>query len=206
MDSRNDALALAHVQFQGLRKGHLRTLQSVLAFKGFAVAMHPAIGHRLCISRVITSRLQHKQLCPSIILSQSCSAHFGFRAPCIHQVISAAKACSSHGRRSSLGRSQWRRSENARSRADAAVADIGQESSSSSGSQGSLGAYSSSEDSSPVSFEMCRIPGDGSCLFRALAQGQHQLQRGQQLCQVLIYHTFVIQHGRCRPLGTPSRC
>ena len=63
------------------------------------------------------------------------------------------------------------------------MVDIGQGSSSSSGSEGSLGAYSSSEDNSPVSFEMCRIPGDGSCLFRALAQGQHQLQRGQRLRQ-----------------------
>ena len=61
------------------------------------------------------------------------------------------------------------------------MVDIGHEGSSSSGSKGSLGAYSSSEDSSPVSFEMCRIPGDGSCLFRALAQGQHQLQTGQRL-------------------------
>ena len=168
--------------------------------------MHPAIGHHSCNSKVITSRLQHRLLCPSITLSRSCSAHLGYRAPCIHQDTSAAKACSSHGRRKSLGRSQRGRCEHARARAGAAVVDIGQGSSSSSGSEGSLGAYSSSEENSPVSFEMCRIPGDGSCLFRALAQGQHQLQRGQPLCQTDRHHTFMNLDGRCCPFSIFSRC
>ena len=30
-----------------------------------------------------------------------------------------------------------------------------------------------------MQFEICRIPGDGSCLFRALAQGVHQLETGE---------------------------
>ncbi len=37
-----------------------------------------------------------------------------------------------------------------------------------------------SKDHSPVQFEVCRVPGDGSCLFRALAQGLHQLETGEQ--------------------------
>ncbi len=32
-----------------------------------------------------------------------------------------------------------------------------------------------------MQFEICRIPGDGSCLFRALAQGTHQLETGTML-------------------------
>ena len=30
-----------------------------------------------------------------------------------------------------------------------------------------------------MQFEICRIPGDGSCLFRAVAQGVHQLETGE---------------------------
>ena len=37
-----------------------------------------------------------------------------------------------------------------------------------------------SEDHSAVQFDICRIPGDGSCLFRALAQGLHQLETGEE--------------------------
>ena len=36
-----------------------------------------------------------------------------------------------------------------------------------------------SREQSAVQFEICRIPGDGSCLFRALAQGVHQLETGE---------------------------
>ena len=146
--------------------------------------------HHFCLSRSITSRLQLKQLCPSITLSQSCYAHLGLRAPCPHQDTSAAKACSLHSRLSTLGCSQ-QRGRSARDRADAAAVSIGQDSCSSSAGEGSLGAYSSSDDCSPVSFEMCRIPGDGSCLFRALAQGQHQLHKGQQLSQMGRHHTYI---------------
>ena len=157
--------------------------------------MHPAIGHHLCISQFITSRLQHEQLCPSITLSRSGSAQLGSRAPCLHQDTSAAMACSLHSRRRNLGRSQGRRSGNAIARADAAAVDIGQHSCRSRGSEGSQEALSSSEDNSPVSFVMCRIPGDGSCLFRALVQGQHQLQRGQRLCQTGRHHTCMTHMG-----------
>ena len=167
--------------------------------------MHHAIVHISCLSTVITSRLQLRQLCPRTIFSQSSFAHVRFRAPCSHQDISAARACSLHSRRGTLGPSQRSRG-SATARADAAAIAIGQDSCSSSAGKGGLGAYSSSEDSSPVSFEMCRIPGDGSCLFRALAQGQHQLQRGQQLCHTGKYHTCTAQHERRRHLLTPSRC
>lgn len=49
------------------------------------------------------------------------------------------------------------------------------------GSQGTTSSSSrgASKDHSAVQFEICRIPGDGSCLFRALAQGLHQLETGQ---------------------------
>ena len=147
------------------------------------MAMHPANAHHLCLSRIITSRLQLRLLCPSTTFSQSCSAHARFRAPCLQRDTSAAQACSLHNRRRPLGRSQ-RRGVSATAGADTAAVAIGQDSCSSSAGEGSLGAYSSNEDSSPVTFEMCKIPGDGSCLFRALAQGQHQLQKGQQLCQM----------------------
>ena len=49
------------------------------------------------------------------------------------------------------------------------------------GSQGnSSSSRGATKDDSAVQFEICRIPGDGSCLFRALAQGLHQLEAGEE--------------------------
>lgn len=42
---------------------------------------------------------------------------------------------------------------------------------------------------SAVQFQICRIPGDGSCLFRALAQGVHQLETGKSLKEPLVNAT-----------------
>ena len=38
-----------------------------------------------------------------------------------------------------------------------------------------------SREHGAVQFEICRISGDGSCLFKALAQGLHQLETGEIL-------------------------
>jgi len=45
-------------------------------------------------------------------------------------------------------------------------------------SSSSRGMSSSTTEQSAVQFEICKIPGDGSCLFRALAQGNNQLGTG----------------------------
>ena len=45
-------------------------------------------------------------------------------------------------------------------------------------SSSSSSTSEASREQSAVQFEICRIPGDGSCLFRALAQGVHQLETG----------------------------
>ena len=45
-------------------------------------------------------------------------------------------------------------------------------------------------EDSAVQFQICRIPGDGSCLFRALAQGVHQVETGKSLKKSLVDDTM----------------
>ena len=60
-------------------------------------------------------------------------------------------------------------------------------------SRSSTAAQPSREDGA-VQFEICRISGDGSCLFKALAQGLHQLETGE------------ILNARLRERLTPMSC
>ena len=60
---------------------------------------------------------------------------------------------------------------------EAGALDSGRQEDSGSSSS-SNGGFDCSEEHGPVMFELCKIPGDGSCLFRALAQGLHQVQTG----------------------------